>query len=103
TADAARRAGSPLPGRTLATLPMGPGAHTLERLTMTGAGTIAYELTYTDPDVITAPWTVAVKWTTDDDYQYYEYACHEGSGHVRALIETSRAQGSERGAGRGAQ
>lgn len=103
TADVARRAGSPLPNRTLATLPMGPGAHTLERLTMIGAGTIAYELTYTDPEVFTAPWTAAFEWPRDDDYQFYEYACHEGNGHLRVLIETSRAMGSERRAGRGAE
>jgi hypothetical protein len=95
TTDVARRSGSPLPNRTLATLPMGPAAHTLERLTMTGPVTIAYELTYTDPEVFTAPWTVAFEWTRDDSYRMYEYACHEGNEHVRAMIATWRSARGE--------
>jgi len=95
TDDASRRSGSPVPDRTLATLPMGPGAHVLERLTMTGADNIAYRLTYTDPDVFTAPWTAAFEWTRDEAYEIYEYACHEGNGHLRVLIETSRASASK--------
>jgi hypothetical protein len=90
--DISRRAASPLPGRQFATLPMGPAARAVERLTMTGPDAIAYELTYSDPDVFTAPWTVAFEWTRDDAYPIYEYACHEGNGHVRTMIETSRAQ-----------
>ena len=90
--DTARRSGSPLPNRDFATLPMGPEARTVERLAMTGPDTIAYEMTYSDPTVFTAPWTVAFEWTRDDSYQLYEYACHEGNEHVRGLIETSRSQ-----------
>ena len=93
--DVSRRAASPLPGRQFATLPMGPAARAVERLTMTGPDTIAYELTYSDADVFTGPWTVAFEWTRDDSYRIYEYACHEGNGHVRAMIETSRAQRAE--------
>jgi hypothetical protein len=91
TTDVSRRSGSPLPNRTLATLPMSPAAHTLERLTMTGPDTIVYELTYTDPEVFTAPWTAAFEWTRDDSYRMYEYACHEGNEHVRTLIGTWRS------------
>ena len=71
---------------------MGPEARTVERLAMTGPDMIAYEMTYSDPAVFTAPWTVAFEWTRDDSYQLYEYACHEGNEHVRGLIETSRSQ-----------
>ena len=91
TSDVARRSGSPLPNRNFATLPMSPAAHVLERLTMTGPDTIDYELTYTDPEVFTAPWTAAFEWTRDDSYRMYEYACHEGNEHVRTLIETWRS------------
>ena len=86
---------SPLPDRTFATLPMSPAAHTLERLTMTGPDTIAYELTYTDPEVFTASWTAAFEWTRDDSYRMYEYACHEGNEHVRTLIGTWRSRRGE--------
>jgi len=90
TRDVAKRAGSPLPNRNFATLPMGPEARVVERLTMTDRDTIAYRLTYSDPTVFTAPWTAAFEWTRDDAYRMFEYACHEGNEHVRTLIETSR-------------
>jgi len=93
--DTARRSGSPLPNRDFATLPMGPEARTVERLTMRGRDVIAYEMTYSDPAVFTEPWTVAFEWTRDDSYVLYEYACHEGNEHVRGLIETSRLQRKE--------
>jgi hypothetical protein len=59
---------------------------------MTGRGKLVYEVTYTDPDVFTAPWTAQVEWTRDDKYQMYEFACHEGNRQVRDLIDSSRAQ-----------
>jgi hypothetical protein len=64
----------------------------IERLTMTGPGTLVYQVTYTDPDTFTAPWTAQVEWTRDDKYRIYEFACHEGNRQVRDLINASRAQ-----------
>ena len=90
--DTSHRSGSPLPNRDFATLPMGPEARTVERLTLTGPDAIAYEMTYSDPAVFAQPWTVAFEWTREDSYVLYEYACHEGNEHVRGLIETSRLQ-----------
>ena len=92
TRDVSRRSASPLPGRTFSSLPMGPDARTVERLTMTGPDTIAYEMTYSDPATFSAPWTVAFEWTREDGYRIFEYACHAGNEHVRNVIETSRAQ-----------
>jgi hypothetical protein len=89
--DHLRRAGSPVTGRGHGTVPMGPQAHTVERLTMTGPGTLTYQMTYSDPDVFTAPWTAEVEWTRDDKYRMYEFACHEGNG-VREWITASRAR-----------
>ena len=89
--DHLRRAGSPVTGRGHGTVPMGPQAHTVERLTMTGPDTLAYRVTYSDPDVFAAPWTAEVEWLRDDEYQMYEFACHEGNG-VREWITASRAQ-----------
>jgi hypothetical protein len=85
------RAGSPITGRGHGTVPMGPQAHTIERLTMTGPGTLAYQVTYSDPEVFTAPWTAEIEWTRDDTYRMYEFACHEGNG-VREWIMASREQ-----------
>ena len=88
--DAAKRAASPT--STESTIPTGESAHATERLTMTGPGKLVYQVTYTDPDVFTAPWTAQVEWTRDDKYQMYEFACHEGNRQVRDLIDSSRAQ-----------
>jgi len=90
TNDVAGRAAGPVPGRNLAMLPVGPSARVIERLARTGPDTIAYRLTYEDPDVFTAPWTVAYEWTRDEDYAIFEYACHEGNT-VREAITSARA------------
>jgi hypothetical protein len=73
------------------TTPMSPQAHTVERLTMTGPNTITYQVTYTDPEVYTAPWTARLDWTRDDSYQFFEYACAEGDEQVRNYITASKA------------
>lgn len=88
--DARKRAASP--SSASSTIPTSEKASAVERLTMTGPGTLVYEVTYTDPDVFTAPWTVQVEWTRDDSYKMYEFACHEGNVQVRTMISASRAQ-----------
>ena len=95
--DLARRAGSPISGRPNGVVPMSGKATAVERLTMTGPDTLAYEVTYSDPDVYTAPWTVAVEWIRDEDYRMYEFACHEGNT-VRDMITGSRAHRNGGGA-----
>ena len=95
TREVARRAAGPVPDRTLATLPVGPAATVTERLTRTGPGTIAYRLTYDDPSVFIAPWTVAYDWSRDDGYAIFEYACHERNT-VREAIAAARALRKER-------
>ena len=89
--DVSRHAGSPVTGRGGGLVPMSEKAKTVERLTMTGPNTLVYEVTYSDPEVYTAPWTAEVEWTRDDGYQLYEYACHEGN-EIRELIQASRAR-----------
>jgi hypothetical protein len=91
--DLAKRASSPVSGRPNGVVPIGGKASVVERLTMTGPDTIAYEVTYSDPDVYTAPWTVAVEWTRNEEYRIYEFACHEGNT-VREMITGSRAHRS---------
>lgn len=102
TQDSFRRAASPLNMATqftgtletpaFNTVPMSTEAMTVERLTMTGANTIVHELTYSDPQVYTQPWTTRIEWTRDDEYQFFEYACHEGNYMPRDYISASRAQ-----------
>ena len=55
-------------GAPFNTTPMNREAKTIERLTMTGPGTMVHELTYSDPQTYTAPWTTRMEWIADDDY-----------------------------------
>jgi hypothetical protein len=41
--------------------------------------------------VFTAPFTARLDWTRNDEYEFYEYACHEGNVQVRNYITASRA------------
>src|SRR5690606_31039524 len=96
THDMFARNGSPLNMATRGippwnTIPTSAQAKVFERLTMTGENTITYEMTYSDPIVFTAPWTVRFDWTRDESYDFFEYACHEGNVQVRIYITASRA------------
>lgn len=81
------------------TVPMSTEAMTVERLTMTSENAIVHELTYTDPQVYTEPWTTRIEWTRNEDYQFFEYACHEGNYMPRDYISASRAQQARIAAG----
>ncbi|MXO58918.1 hypothetical protein GRI89_05120 [Altererythrobacter salegens] len=74
------------------TIPTSEEAKVTERFTMTGQNSIVYEVTYSDPKVFTAPWTARFPWTRNDDYGFFEYACHEGNVQVRNYINSSRAE-----------
>ena len=82
--------GGPTPGWN--TIPMSPGAHVSERFTLVGPNTLTYEMRYSDPAIWTAPFTVRADWTRNEQYKFYEYACHEGDEQVRNYIVTSRIQ-----------
>jgi hypothetical protein len=71
--------------------PISDKARIVERFTMTGQNSVVYEMTYTDPVVFTAPWTVRLDWRRNDQYGMFEYACHEGSVQLRNYISASRA------------
>jgi hypothetical protein len=97
THDAYARNGSPLNLAIPATppfntIPTSTQAKSVERLTMTGPNSMMHELTYTDPEVFTAPWTTRIEWIRDDNYQFFEYACHEGNRMPRDYISASRAK-----------
>lgn len=63
----------------------------VERFTRTDADTIEYEITVEDPEVLTTgSWSAAYPMQLDNDYDIYEYACHEGNTAIRYYIETSR-------------
>ncbi|HZV19438.1 MAG TPA: hypothetical protein VFF84_12185 [Sphingobium sp.] len=73
------------------TLPTGKDAKVNERFTLADANTLVYEMTYTDPQYWTAPWTIRMDIPRNDAYEFYEYACHEGNVQIRNYINSSRA------------
>lgn len=56
----------------------GPDAHVVERWTRTGADTLQYEATYTDPKTYTRPWTMRVQLRrrTEPNVRVLEYDCN---------------------------
>ena len=78
--------------------PTSEQAHLIERLTMTGPDSIVYETVYTDPVIFTEPWGTRLDWQRNDDYEFFEYACHEGNVQIRNYITASRAERAGRGA-----
>jgi hypothetical protein len=96
THDVWKRAASPLNVATQGVpsnnaIPVSAEARVLERFTRTGPNALVYELSYSDPQVFTAPWTARITWTRDDGYEFYEYACHEGNMAIRNNILATRA------------
>ena len=76
--------------------PVSADAKMIERFTMTGPNSIAYEMTWTDPIVFTAPWSARLDWQRDDKYGIFEYACTEGDVQIRNYISASRAQRAQK-------
>ena len=70
--------------------PLSPQAKLVERFTMTGPDSIVYDMTWTDPVVFTAPWSARLDWVRDDEFEIFEYACHEGNEQIRNYINTTR-------------
>ena len=44
-----------------------------------------------DPKTWTGPWRVSFPLQRDDDYGFYEYACHEGNNAMRNILSGARA------------
>jgi len=72
-------------------IPQGEGLHAVERFTRTDQNTIDYQVTIDDPKVYTTGWKVAIPLNRADDYQIYEYACHEGNQAVEHVLRGGRA------------
>ncbi len=67
--------------------------HVIERFTPTGTDTIAYEATVTDPVVYTRPWTIALKFDRQKQFELTEAACHEEDHdlpHLKALKDAAK-------------
>jgi hypothetical protein len=64
----------------------------VERLTRTASDTIDYEITISDPDTWTRPWTVLLPLTTQPGYELYPFECHEGNQALRNMLSAARAE-----------
>ncbi len=73
-----------------------------ERLTRLNNDMILYEITTEDPIVLTRPWTAKFPLKLDNDYKWWEYACHEGNRTIPDYISASRAERAK-AAGEGEQ
>jgi len=63
----------------------------VERFTPIGPGKLDWEVTVSDPDVWTRPWTFAMTLAKDDTQRIFEYACHEGNYGLRDILSGARA------------
>jgi hypothetical protein len=79
-----------IPGKPRGDWPSSPNMKTTERFTRVSAKRIDYEMTVEDPEILTDKLTVSYPMYLDPQYQFYEYACHEGNTAVRNFIEASR-------------
>ena len=67
-----------------------------ERFTLADANTLDYRMTVNDPKVYTAPWTLRIPIPREEEYGFYEYACHEGNYAMFNLLAGSRAEEKRR-------
>jgi hypothetical protein len=72
-------------------MPTSDALKMVERFTRIDANTIQYEATVDDPKTWTGPWRVSFPLRRDDDYGFYEYACHEGNNAMRNILSGARA------------
>lgn len=84
--------------------PVSDRMKTTERFTRLNDRTILYEMTIEDPVIMVRPYTVRYPLRLNNDYEWWEYNCHEGNRTIRDYINASRAERataqSENGAGR---
>ncbi len=71
----------------------------VERITRIDDDTIQYEMTVDDPEMLTRPWTASFPWYRQPDYQFFEYACHEGNELMITALGGTRADRERAAAG----
>src|SRR6185369_15588859 len=66
-------------------------AKIVEKFTRTGADSLQYEVTVTDPRTWTKPWKAAFPLRRETSYGMFEYACHEGNHAMSNILSASRS------------
>ena len=78
-------------GGRLKGVPISDQLHVVERFSRVSEGTILWEARVTDPVNFSAPFTISMPLTRDDQYTMYEYACHEGNYAIENILSGGRA------------
>ena len=73
------------------TLPTSPDLKIVERFERVDQSTLRYTATVTDPKTWTRPWTVSLPLTLHPEYEFFEYACHEGNYAMKHILSGARA------------
>ena len=60
-----------------------------ERITPVGPSQMRYEAWVEDPVMLTAPYKIDIPWQRNPNYQFFEYACHEGNVQIRGYITST--------------
>ena len=79
-------------GGRLKGVPASEQLHVVERFNRVSEGTIIWEATMTDPEAFSSPVTISMPLTLENDYQMYEYACHEGNYAIPNILSAGRAR-----------
>ena len=78
-------------GGRLKGVPISDQLHVVERFRRVSEDTILWEARVTDPVNFSAPFTISMPLTRDDEYTMYEYACHEGNYAIENILSGGRA------------
>jgi len=62
-----------------------------ERFTRVSPDVMIYQMRINDPRTWTKPWTMQYPLKRDDNYGFYEYACHEGNYSLFNILSGARA------------
>jgi hypothetical protein len=64
----------------------------VERFTRVSDDRIDWDVTIEDPETYTRPFRIATPIRRQDDYQVFEYACHEGNYGLPNMLSAARAE-----------
>jgi hypothetical protein len=62
-----------------------------ERITRVSPDLLVWRMTFDDPKTWTRPWTIELPLKRDDEYGFFEYACHEGNYSLFNILSGARA------------
>jgi hypothetical protein len=83
------------PSNGTAGIPTSTSMKIVEHFTPYGPGKLYYEAWIEDPVVLTAPFKIGYPWVRNDDYNMFEYACHEGNTLLWANIRSTSPRFAE--------